>query len=184
MDEILIMTLVLVIVNGVFDAVVVAWLAGKRSRQAIMKLIDEAAEGDEEAMEFLFKLGDVLIKWAVDPHIKTGNRQKVATDKVDAEGNPIYKEVDEIVSPFDVLGSKVGNYAVMHMKGFMGGKKTQMQNQMAEAMAQSGGDVRALIPMALQAASRGDYGPAIGIIMQKLLSEGGPLSTQGGGSKW
>jgi hypothetical protein len=36
MDEFILMTLLVVIANGVFDAVVVAWLAGKRSKAALV----------------------------------------------------------------------------------------------------------------------------------------------------
>lgn len=147
----------------------------------VKKLARNAAEGDEDALQFFNDLGDVLMKWAAEPQ-RTGEKIKVPTDKKDADGNAIMKEIDEMLSPVELMARVIGNYAVMHMKGYMGGKKTQMQNQMADAIAQSGGDTRALIPIALQAASRGDYGPAIGLIMQELMSRKVDTSSARGGN--
>ena len=61
-------------------------------------------------------------------------------------------------------------------------KKTQ---EMLEAVAQSGGDPRSALPMALAAASKGEYGPLIIILGQELLNrKQGATDTHGGSDKW
>ena len=179
----LLLILVVCLVNGVFDAVVVAWLAGKRSRQALQRLVHEAATGDEEATKFLYELGDVLIVWASTERIKTGEKVKVATDKVDAEGKTIFKEVDEVLSPIQILARTIGSYVIMKFKGSVGGTKNQVKQMFVDSMAESGGGPS---PAALQALARGNIGPMIAelgmpYLMERLKKKGDVINTQGGG---
>jgi hypothetical protein len=156
-DEVLLLV-ALVLINGAFDAVVVAWLAGRRSRQALMKLVHEAATGDEDALKFLYEIGDVLIGWASAERIPTGEKVKIATDKTDEQGQTIYKEVNEVLSPIQLIARTVGNYVIMKFKGHAGGTKAQFNKMIADEVAQTGFGIS---PAALNAATRGQYFPAL-----------------------
>ena len=186
MDELLLVTLILVVVNGVFDAVVVAWLAGKRSRQALMRWIQEAAESDGPARESMYQLMDTLVIYASTRQIETGETIKVATDKVDAEGKTIYKEVDEVLSPIQLMARTIGSYVIMKFKGSVGGTKNQMKQMLMDEAAESG---IGLSPAALQALARGKVGPALAevglpFLMEKLKKPKEPTFDSQGGGKW
>lgn len=150
------------------------------------RLVRKAAEGDPKSLETFYHVGDLLIRWAGEERIKTGEKTKVATDKVDAEGKPIYKEVDEVLSPIQLMARTIGSYVIMKFKGSVGGTKNQLQRIVTDSIVESGG---APSPAALNAAARGNYGPlitemALPYIMekaQKLKNKEGGLNTQGGG---
>jgi hypothetical protein len=182
-DEVLLLV-ALVLINGVFDAVVVAWLAGRRSRQALMKLVHEAATGDEEALKFLYEIGDVLIGWASAERIPTGNTIKVATDKTDEQGQIIYKETKEILSPIQLMARTIGSYVIMKVKGQVGGTKNQMKQMLMDEAAESG---IGLSPTALQALARGKVGPALAevglpFLTEALKKKSGNMGTSGEGN--
>jgi len=149
------------------------------------RLVRKAAEGDPKSLETFYHVGDLLIRWAAEERIKTGERVKIATDKVDAEGKPIYKEVDEILSPIQLMARTIGSYVIMKFKGSVGGTKNQMKQMLMDEAAETG---IGLSPAALQALARGKVGPALAevglpFIMDKLKKKDGALNTQDGG-KW
>jgi len=181
MNQELLLILVVVLVNGLIDCTVVAWLAGWRSRKALVRWIEEAAEGDSVARESLFKLFDSMIIYASTREIKTGEKIKVATDKTDAEGKPIMKEMDEVLSPIQLLARTIGSYVIMKFKGSVGGTKNQMKQMLMDEAAETG---IGLSPAALQALARGKVGPALAevglpFVMEKLKKKPTDVYTSG-----
>lgn len=186
MNQEMLIIIVAVLVNGLVDCTLVAWLAGQRSRRALMNLVHEAATGDKEALTFLYEIGDVLIAWASDERIPTGETVKVATDKVDAEGKPIYKEVKEVLSPIQIMARTIGSYVIMKFKGSVGGTKNQMKQMLMEEASETG---VGLSPTALNALARGRVGPALAeiglpFLQQAINKKGVPGSNQQGGGDY
>jgi len=149
------------------------------------RLVRKAAEGDPKSLETFYHVGDLLIGWAAEERIKTGERVKVATDKVDAEGKTIYIEKDEILSPIQLIARTIGSYVIMKFKGSVGGTKYQMKQMLMDEAAETG---IGLSPAALTALARGKVGPALAevglpFIMDKLKKKDNALNTQDGG-KW
>jgi len=92
-------------------------------------------------------------------------------------------ETDETVPLLVFAGREIWGAINHKMNAAKGGARTQSQAMIEQAMAQSGGDVRAMIPIALNAAARGDYGPAIMVILGYLSNRPQDNSgTQQGGS--
>jgi len=93
------------------------------------------------------------------------------------------KEHPEIVPLLIYAGREIYATIQHKMSAGKGGanKKTQ---ELMEAVAQSGGDVRSALPMALAAASKGEYGPMIIILGQELLNRKQSDTNTQGGSKW
>jgi len=148
------------------------------------RLVRRAAEGDQAALETFYHVGDLLIKWAADERIRTGEKTKVATDKVDAEGKTIYKEVDEVLSPIQLMARTIGSYVIMKFKGSVGGTKNQMKQMLMDEAAETG---VGLSPAALQALARGKVGPALAevglpFIMEKIKKKPGDLNSAGDGN--
>jgi len=150
------------------------------------RLVRKAAEGDPKSLETFYHVGDLLISWAAQERIKTGEKVKIATDKVDAEGKPIYKEVDEVLSPIQLMARTIGNYVMMKFKGSIGGTKNQVKQMFVDSMAETGsGPSQA----ALTALSRGNIGPLIAEVgmpyVQELLNKKkAGINTQESGAKW
>jgi hypothetical protein len=132
------------------------------------RLVRKAAEGDPKSLETFYHVGDLLIKWAAEERIPTGEKIKVATDKVDEEGKPIYKEVNEVLSPIQLMARTIGNYVLMKFKGSIGGTKNQVKQMFVDSMAETGGGPS---PAALQALSRGNIGPLIAEVGLPYLTE-------------
>lgn len=81
------------------------------------------------------------------------------------------KEVDEVVPLLIYAGREIFATFNHKMNAAKGGIKSQAQALMEGAIAQSGGDVRALLPIAMQAAVKGDYGPLLMVIAQYLINK-------------
>lgn len=146
------------------------------------RLVRKAAEGDPKSLETFYHVGDLLIRWASDERIKTGEKTKVATDKVDAEGKTIYKEVDEVLSPIQMMARVIGSYILMKFKGSVGGTKNQMKQMLMDEAAETG---IGLSPAALNALARGKVGPALAevglpFIMERIKKKPGDLNTGDG----
>jgi len=147
------------------------------------KLVRRAVDGDPKAMETFQMIGDLLIMWATTRKIETGETIKVATDKVDADGNPIMKELKEELTPIEIIARTVGSYVIMKVKGQVGGTKNQMKQMLMQEAAETG---VGLSPSALQALSRGKVGPALAevglpFLMEKFKGVKPPTGNQGGG---
>jgi hypothetical protein len=122
------------------------------------RLVRKAAEGDEKSLETFYHVGDLLIRWAAEERIPTGEKIKVATDKVDPQGQIIYKEINEVLSPIQLMARTIGSYVIMKFKGSVGGTKNQMKQMLMDEAAETG---LGLSPAALAALSRGKFGPAL-----------------------
>ena len=90
MDDTLLIALIVVVFNGAFDAFVVAWIPGKRSKQALLKALQYP---DEETEDAIFNLLDMSWSWLTDQNkmaqmwnwvmtsqIETGNVIKTTND--------------------------------------------------------------------------------------------------------
>lgn len=95
MDEYLLMTLLVVMANGVFDAVVVAWLAGRRSKQALVSYLNSG-----EALPYMDQIAS-RAKLAVIPEISgMENRIMTALDsKIKTIRGDIHAEMDSFETP-------------------------------------------------------------------------------------
>jgi len=152
--------------------------------RAVMAWIDGINE-DEEAKTVLNKLFLLMFSWMGNAQIKTGNKIKVATDQIDADKKPIYKEIEEILTPVDMLARVIGNYAMMKIKGSAGGTKTQLGRILQEEAAEAGG----MSPAALKALSQGKLGPALMEIAmphlrKRLDNTVANMGSSGGEQKW
>jgi len=130
--------------------------------------IRKAHEGDERRRETLFTLFDELVLYATSREISTGQKVKIATDRTNDDGTPIYKEVDELLTPIAIISRSVGGYAAAHVKGFLGGSKTQRKAMMADAVANFSGSPEKALGIALEAALDGNYGPALLFLLERF----------------
>ena len=180
------LVLATVLLNGVFDAVVVAWLAGKRSQRALERWIEKASNGDAEAQETLSKLALFFMSWMGNAQIKTGRRIKVPDGEPDEKGAVTLKEVDEILSPIDLLSRNLATYMIAKIKGQAGGTKAQIGRILQEEAAEL--SPSGLSPAALVALSKGKLGPAIAELgmpyLLKKINKTGDNIGSSGAEKW
>lgn len=145
------------------------------------RLVRKAAEGDQKSLETFYHVGDLLIKWAADERIPTGQTVKIATDKTDEQGQIIYKEVKEVLSPIQLMARTISNYVMMKFKGSAGGTKNQIKQMLMDEAAETG---TGLSPAALSDLSRGKplralaevLGPKVGEIIYKSKANSGDQS--------
>lgn len=81
------------------------------------------------------------------------------------------REIEEKVPLLVYAGREIWNAINHKMNAAKGGARTQAQAIMEQAVAQSGGDVRSMLPIALNAAARGDYGPMLMVISTYLINK-------------
>lgn len=135
-------------------------------------------EKDKEGQEALSKLFLSMISWAGSAPIKTGNKIKVKNDE---SGET--EEIEEILTPIDLLGRRIGALIFAKMRSGMGGTKAALGRILEEEVATSGG----LSPTALRELNKGRFGPALmemamPHIQKKLINKGGTnTSTDTGG---
>lgn len=147
--------------------------------RAFMKWIEGLPE-DKAGQAALYGLLDMTLQYMGTRQITTGKKIKVATNEVAEDGKtPIYKEVDEVLTPIDLIARNVGNYALMKMKGQAGGVKTQIGRMFQEELSEQG---MGLSPAALAALAKGKVGPALAevglpFIMEKLNKKKGDTSS-------
>lgn len=87
MDEFLLMTVIVVIANGIFDAVVVAYLAGRRSKEALVTFLN-SSEADPYYSKIAAKASQEM-----SPVID----QKIASIKMPEIPKPNYAEIRLLV---------------------------------------------------------------------------------------
>jgi len=159
---------------------VVPYFFGAYVKKTIIGMLDEP---DDEVKGALSSILVISLDWMHSQPIKTGNKVKVASDKLDAEDHPIYIEQDEVLTPIDLIAREIGNYAIMKMKGQAGGVKTQLNRVLQEGLAGEGG--LPLSPTALKALSKGQFGPALTEALlpelMKRLNKGKGDNNMGGG---
>jgi len=182
--DVVVMLLVAVVWAVLSTVIVWKWVVpyffGAYVKKTIIQMLDEP---DDEVKGALSQMLMLALDWAHSAQIKTGNRVKVASDKLDAEDHPIYIEQDEVLTPMDLIAREVGNYAIMKMKGQAGGVKTQLNRVLQEGLAGEG--AMPLSPAALKALSKGQLGPALTEALlpelMKRLSTVKNNDTKGGG---
>jgi len=107
MDETLLLIVLAVLVNGLIDCTLVAWLAGRRSKKALQEWL---MSGDEEMQAMVSK----IIALALVTPIRTG--KKVADD----DG----KESFEELPLFKFVGRELSQSLLYRLKASRGGTKT------------------------------------------------------------
>jgi len=185
MDEMMLLVLVTVLLNGVFDAVVVAWLAGRRSQKALERWICSASSGDEKAQQTLSQLAMFFMTWMGSAQIKTGRKIKVPDGDPDEKGQQGIKEIDEILTPMDMMSRTLSTYIINKFKGQAGGTKAQLGRILQEEAADN--SPSGLSPAALLALSKGKLGPAIAevglpFLLNKVNKK--PDNTSTGAGDW
>jgi len=137
-------------------------------RNIILDMISEPTPKTEKAVQ---SLAQMIINTPID----TGRMIK----------NEDGREVHEIIPLLTYVGREAFSTIAHKMSAAKGGLNKKANDLMAEAVAQSGGDPKALLPVALNAATRGDYGPLLMIVTQQLMNKPkGDTSFNSGGEKW
>jgi hypothetical protein len=104
MDNELLLIIVAVMVNGVVDCTLVAWLAGRRSKKA---LVDWLMSGDEEQQAAIAQ----IVALAIISPIPTGKKV------LDEDG----KEHPEVLPLYKFMGRELSNSLIYKLKAVRGG---------------------------------------------------------------
>jgi hypothetical protein len=128
-----------------------------------------------------------MFDWVGSAQIKTGKKIKVATDEKDELGEPIMTEVDEILTPVDLLARVISGYVVKKASAAQGPIKAQIGKILKEEAAAMGGG--SLSPFALQQLYKGKLGPAAGELLMGYLPKkknitDGNISPDAGGERY
>jgi hypothetical protein len=173
--------LVIILINGFIDCVFVAWLAGRRSRQALEAWLE--SEKSEEALKHILetawewvadnnKMAEVW-NWVMSSQIETGNLVKT----VDDDG--VEKTTKETTTPFIAACRGVAQYVKMGILGKSGLDKQREKEFMQTVAADLqdpanplGSVMRTALPGALLRAQKtGDYQPLIQLVIGQYLQE-------------
>lgn len=153
--------------------------------RAFMNWLGGVLDGnDEKGTEILNRLANFFFIWVGSAQIRTGKKIKLRTEEKDKDGNFVVEEIEEILTPVDMLGRTIGNYAIMKIKGQTGGTKSQIGRMLQEEAAESG---LGLSPAAIGALSKGKLGPALMELavphIQKNLNKKQNDTSSGGSSQ-
>jgi hypothetical protein len=173
--------MLIVFINGVIDCVLVAWLAGRRSRQALERWLES-----EESEMAIRNILEVAWAWAKE----TGKMAEVwnwvmsseiETDKIIKSVNEDGQEVTvkEKITPFISVCRGISQYVKMSLLGKSGGDKIKEREFMATVAADLqdpnnplGGVMRSALPGALLRAQKtGDYQPIIQLLLGQYLQD-------------
>jgi len=166
MEPVDILVIALLWVVSVFVSTILMWrlVIPRFLRDIILDMLITPSEKTVKAVQS-------LVIMLITTPIKTGNKIK------DEDG----KETDEVVPLMTHMGRELFRTINHKMAAAKGGLKNKAESAMFDVIAQSGGDVRAALPLAIAAATRGDYGPAIAIILQELSNRPKNNTNLGGG---
>jgi hypothetical protein len=173
--------LIIVLINGFIDCVLVAWLAGRRSKQALVNwLISEESEPfikhvldvGWEWLEETNKIASVW-NWVMSAEIPTGKDVKTVNE------DGVEVSTKETVTPFVAVCRGVAQYAKMAVLGKVGGDKNKEKEFMQAVAADLqdpnnplGGIMRSALPGALLRAQKtGEYGPLIQLVIGQYLQD-------------
>lgn len=179
-------SLLAVLLGGIGSLVLWLILGPIMTGYGFKKLVKKAIDGDPDAMEVFMNVGSLLMTWATQTKYKTGDKIKIDTDDLDADGRPIPKEIPEELTPIQMLSKSVGTYAFTKFKSSAAGVKSRLGQQIQQEIAEGGGG---LSPGAIAALGRGKIGPALiefaaPIVADKLkkknISSGSDTGQQGG----
>lgn len=129
--------------------------------RALMQWLD-GLDNDEEAQATLSKLFLSMFSWAGSAQIRTGNKIKV---KNEVSGE--VEEIEEVVTPVDLLGRRIGALIFAKVRSGTGGTKAALGRILEEEAATAGG----LSPAAIRELNKGRFGPAIMEIAAPHLQE-------------
>jgi len=119
--------------------------------EAVMKWID-GLDKNAKAKPVLGKLFFLMFDWVGSARIKTGKKIKVK----DEDGE--ISEVDEELSPVDMLAKVIAAYAYNKFRSGSGGTRAQLRRILEDEIATSSGGIS---PAAARALSKGHILPAI-----------------------
>lgn len=122
MDTDWVLILALVALNGLIDCTLVAWLAGRRSKAALLEAL---CSPDQEVREAIAS----IIGMAIVTNVKTGKRLS------DAESG---KEYDEELPLFKYVGRELSNSLIYKLKASRGGSKNAAGQVIADEMESPG----------------------------------------------
>ena len=156
-----------VLLGGLGSLVLWLILGPLRTGYGFKRLVRKAAEGDPKSLEVFMSVGDLLITWASQREIKTGKKVKVATDEVGEDGKPVFKEVEEILSPIQIIAQTIGSYVIMKAKGSVGGTTKKFNEMLMSSASESGVGPSSA---ALNALARGNPQPfLVELILPKVI---------------
>lgn len=150
--------LLAVLLGGIGSLVLWLILGPIMTGYGFKKLVQKAIDGDEKSLQVFMNVGQLLMVWATTTKYDTGNKIKIDSGEVNADGKSILKDVPEVLSPIEMISKSVGTYAFEKLKMSTMGVKSRLGQQLQAEMAESGGG---LSPAALSALARGKVGPAL-----------------------
>lgn len=173
--------LVIVLLNGVIDCVLVAWLAGRRSKQALVRWLES-----DESEEFIKHILEISWQWMTETGkiVELWNwlmASPMETNKTIKTLNEDGIEVSskETVTPFIVLCRGLGQYVKMSLLGTTGGNKARdaefmkvVANDLQDPNNPLAGIMRSALPGALLRAQKtGDYQPIIQLLLGQFVQD-------------
>jgi len=148
--------LAIILLNGLVDVLLVAWVAGKRSKQALVAYL-ESSESDT-MFENVFAR---FWKRLTSPTMKTGKKILVG------EGED-QKEVEQLISPLDNIAQELSRWVLLKIRASVGGKKSQLGDAVAADLADPNSPLASslggLFPRALGMGRKGDSGSLIDML--------------------
>jgi hypothetical protein len=159
---------VLVLINGVIDVGLVAWVAGRRSRQALETWLESPKS--EEALKHLMT---VAWNWFLSEQILTGKELVV----LDEEG--VEHKEKEKVTPLVALARTITAHLKMTLLGKVGGDRNK-EKMLQEAIGADlqdpnnplGSMMRSALPTALLRAQKtGDYASVAQLVLMPMVQE-------------
>jgi len=117
----------------------------------VKRLARKAADGDEKSLEFFNDLGVILLRWAGSAEIKTGRKIKMQ------DGEDV-REIDEVLTPIQMIARIIGDFMIMKLKGQAGGTKAQLGRILQEEAAEGGFPLSSTV---LGSLAKGRLGPAL-----------------------
>jgi len=163
-----------------------------KGQEAVNKFLDRVfSYAFDKKLE---KLADWFFGYMFEHPIKTGKKISVPSGQPktvkDPDGSEHTEqemtEVDEVVTPMDLIGRRISDYALMKMKGSAGGVKGQLSKMMEQSIMESGGAGLSLT--AAKELRRGNLGPALAEVgwpyLKSKLNKSGNNTSTGGQKDW
>ena len=142
--------------------------------RAFMNWLDKL-DKDPEGQKVLSKFFMMMFNWIGSESIKTGKKIKVKN-----ESSGEIEEIEEIMTPIDLLGRRIGSIIFAKVRSGSGGTRAALGRILEEEAATAGG----LSPTALRELNKGRIMPAIvelvGPNIQKRLNKGESITNNGG----
>jgi hypothetical protein len=176
--------LAIILLNGLVDVLLVAWVAGKRSKQALVAYLE--SDQSDEMFDNVFKRMWTRLK---EPSI---NRKR-KVQQTDDKGNLSEAEVDEVISPLmnitEILTTEVARIMMLKLSAMEGGKAAKLRRELQEAAANPNNPGASSLQGLLALAGGGRKGLSIeslatALLAKYLFKEGGGSAGGGGQGSW